>query len=252
MKGQQSVQVNDLTVHYQGKIAIENISFTVNEGSIVGVVGPNGAGKSTLMKAILDLEKKKGTVSIFGNPVKMMRKQIAYVPQRSTIDWDFPVRVEDVVLMGRFMHIPWYKRTSRLDREKAKIALEKVGMEEFADRQIGELSGGQQQRVFIARSLAQDADLFFLDEPFVGIDMNSEEIILKLLHELRDEGKTIFIIHHDLSKVEKYFDDLVLINRVLIKAGSVKEVFRPQYLKEAYQGNAAILNDGEELVVVGP
>jgi ABC-type Mn2+/Zn2+ transport system ATPase subunit len=246
------IDVKNLSVNFYNHQAIKNISFSVEEGTIVGVIGPNGAGKSTLMKAMLGLEKSSGHVSYFGKNINEIRKKIAYVPQRNTIDWDFPVRVADVVLMGRFVHIPWYKRASRYDHECARTALRKVGMDSYADRQIGELSGGQQQRVFIARALAQDADLFFLDEPFVGIDMKSEEIILNILHQLRDEGKTMFIIHHDLSKVEKYFDQLVLLNQVLIQAGSVRDVYKPKFLKEAYQGNAAILTEGNEMMVVGP
>jgi len=246
------IDVKNLSVNFYNHTAIKNISFSVEEGTIVGVIGPNGAGKSTLMKGMLGLEKSSGHVSYFGQKIQEVRKNIAYVPQRNTIDWDFPVRVDDVVLMGRFMHIPWYKRASQYDRECARTALEKVGMDSYANRQIGELSGGQQQRVFLARALAQNADLFFLDEPFVGIDMKSEEIIVNILHQLRDEGKTLFIIHHDLSKVEKYFDQLILLNQVLIQAGPVGNVYKSKFLKEAYQGNAAILTEGNEMVVVGP
>ncbi|WP_416149343.1 metal ABC transporter ATP-binding protein [Salipaludibacillus sp. HK11] len=248
----QLIEVKHLSVHYYNHTAIRDITFSVEEGTIVGVIGPNGAGKSTLMKAMLGLEKSQGQVSIFGKKVNSMRKKIAYVPQRNSIDWDFPVRVEDVVLMGRFMHIPWYKRASRQDRKRSKLALKEVGMESYANRQIGELSGGQQQRVFLARALAQDADLFYLDEPFVGIDVKSEEIIVNILHKLRNEGKTLFIIHHDLSKVEKYFDYLILLNQELIQAGTVHDVYQAKFLKEAYQGNAAILSDSKEMVVVGP
>ncbi|WP_280768476.1 metal ABC transporter ATP-binding protein [Salipaludibacillus daqingensis] len=248
----QQIEVKHLSVNYYNHSAIRDISFSVQEGTIVGVIGPNGAGKSTLMKAMLGLEKSGGDVSYFGKNIQSMRKKIAYVPQRNTIDWDFPVRVEDVVLMGRFVHIPWYKRASRYDRDCAREALDKVGMGTYANRQIGELSGGQQQRVFLARALAQDADLFFLDEPFVGIDVQSEEIIVNILHELRNDGKTMFIIHHDLSKVEKYFDQLVLLNQVLIQAGAVRDVYKPKFLKEAYQENAAIIKEGNEMVVVGP
>ncbi|SDN42768.1 metal ABC transporter ATP-binding protein [Alkalicoccus daliensis] len=247
-----TIEVKNLSVHYYGDIALENVSFSMNEGNIIGVVGPNGAGKSTLMKALLGLVKFDGEVSIFGQRVNELRKNIAYVPQRSTIDWDFPILVEDAVLMGRYMHIPWYKKTAKKDREKAEKALEQVGMESFRKKQIGELSGGQQQRVFIARALAQDADLFFLDEPFVGIDVNSEEIIVNLLKQLREQGKTIFVIHHDLSKVETYFDELLMLNQRLIGAGPVKEIFNPQILKQAYGGNAAVISSDKEMVVVGP
>ncbi|MBM7097078.1 MULTISPECIES: metal ABC transporter ATP-binding protein [Alteribacter] len=245
-----TIDVRELSVHYHGHLALKDINFSVDKGQLIGIIGPNGAGKSTLIKAILGLEKAKGNVRLFGETIKTYRKQISYVPQRNSIDWDFPVRVEDVVMMGRFAHIPWYKRSSRKDREMAKDALEKVGMSEFSKRQIGELSGGQQQRVFIARALAQNADVFFLDEPFVGIDMKSEEIIVRLLHQLRDSGKTIFVVHHDLSKVEKYFDQLILLNQELISAGSVKDVYTPEFLKRAYQGSAAVLDDNEGFLVV--
>ncbi|WP_026689227.1 metal ABC transporter ATP-binding protein [Alteribacter aurantiacus] len=246
----ETIDVRELSVHYHGHLALKNINFSVDKGQLIGVIGPNGAGKSTLIKAILGLEKSNGDVSVFGETIKTYRKQISYVPQRNTIDWDFPVRVEDVVLMGRYAHIPWYKRSSKRDRELAKEALVKVGMEEFSKRQIGELSGGQQQRVFIARALAQNADVFFLDEPFVGIDVKSEEIIVNLLHQLRDSGKTIFVVHHDLSKVEKYFDQLILLNQELISAGAVKDVYTPEFLKRAYQGSAAVLDDKDGIVVV--
>ncbi|UTR14400.1 metal ABC transporter ATP-binding protein [Salipaludibacillus sp. LMS25] len=252
MASTQVISVNKLSVHYHGHTAIEDISFKVGSGKIIGVIGPNGAGKSTLMKAMLGLEKSKGTVSFFGKKIASMRRKIAYVPQRTMIDWDFPVRVEDVVLMGRYMHVPWYELISRKDKTKAREALIKLDMEKLSKRQIGELSGGQQQRVFLARALAQDADLFFLDEPFVGIDMKSEEIIINLLHQLRDAGKTIFVIHHDLSKVEKYFDHLILLNKRLVQSGEVANVYTPDLLQEAYEGNAAILNNGNNMMVVGP
>ncbi|MDG5786576.1 metal ABC transporter ATP-binding protein [Evansella sp. AB-P1] len=252
MANNTEIIVDHLSVHYHGNLALKNVSFSINEGNIVGVIGPNGAGKSTLMKAMLGLEKYTGKVTIFGKKIREVRKNIAYVPQRSTIDWDFPVRVEDVVLMGRYPHIPWYKRPSRNDKRIVNDSLRKVGMEDFANRQIGELSGGQQQRVFIARSLTQNADIFFLDEPFVGIDVKSEEIIVNLLHELRNANKTIFVIHHDISKVEKYFDQLVLLNQELIHAGSVKDVYSAENLKRAYQGSTTFIQEGKELVVVNP
>lgn len=247
-----TIQAKNVSVHYYGDVALRNISFTLKEGNIVGVVGPNGAGKSTLMKAMLGLVKYTGEISIFNKNINELRKNIAYVPQRSSIDWDFPVLVEDAVLMGRYMHVPWYKKIAKSDKEKAIEALKQVGMESFRKRQIGELSGGQQQRVFIARALVQEADIFFLDEPFVGIDVNSEEIIVQLLKKLKEQGKTIFVIHHDLSKVETYFDDLILLNQSLIGAGPVAEVFQSENLKEAYGNNAAVLTKNEELVVVGP
>ncbi|GAE33423.1 metal ABC transporter ATP-binding protein [Halalkalibacter akibai] len=244
------LKVESLSVYYEKNPAVQDINFNVQEGNLIGIVGPNGAGKSTLIKAILGLEKSSGSVSIFGQKVNDVRKQISYVPQRNQIDWDFPVLVEDVVLMGRFTHIPWYKKASKLDREIVVESLEKVGMLEYRKRQIGELSGGQQQRVFIARALAQHADLFFLDEPFVGIDVTSEEIIINLLRELRDEGKTVFVVHHDLSKVEQYFDQLLLINKELVDFGSVHQVYQPEILAKTYKGSIQLFGANENIMVV--
>ncbi|ADH99839.1 metal ABC transporter ATP-binding protein [Salisediminibacterium selenitireducens] len=248
------IDVNHMTVHYHRNKAIEDVTFSMPGGQIIGVIGPNGAGKSTLMKAMLGLEKYKGQVSFFGQSIQQIRKEVAYVPQRSSIDWDFPVLVRDVVLMGRYMHIPWYGKVSKEDRNIAQEALMKTGMASFSDRQIGELSGGQQQRVFLARALAQKADIFFLDEPFVGIDMQSEEIIMSILRQLKSDGKTLFVIHHDLSKVEQYFDQLILLNRQLIRSGPVKDVYTPELLKKAYGGQAAVLpgNGNESFMVVSP
>ncbi|MDV2683149.1 metal ABC transporter ATP-binding protein [Alkalihalophilus lindianensis] len=246
------IEVSQLSVYYEDNEAIKDISFKAKEGQLIGVVGPNGAGKSTLMKAILGLEKYKGTISVLGKKVKEVRKQISYVPQRSQIDWDFPVLVQDVVMMGRATHIVWYKRPSSIDKEVVAACLKKVGMLDFAKRQIGELSGGQQQRVFIARALAQEANVFFLDEPFVGIDVTSEEIIIGLLRELKAENKTIFVVHHDLSKVQDYFDQLLLINKELIQFGSVDQVYTPEILQKTYKGGLALFGSNEKQMVVTP
>jgi iron/zinc/copper transport system ATP-binding protein len=244
------LKVNSLSVFYEKNQAVKNISFNAEEGKLIGIVGPNGAGKSTLIKAILGLEKSSGDVTILGRKVNDVRRQLSYVPQRNQIDWDFPVLVEDVVLMGRFTHIPWYKKAGKKDREIVIESLEKVGMLDFRKRQIGELSGGQQQRVFIARSLAQHADLFFLDEPFVGIDVTSEEIIIDLLRELRNEGKTVFVVHHDLSKVEHYFDQLLLINKELVEFGAVNKVYQPDILSKTYKGSIQLFGANENIMVV--
>ncbi|RXI99426.1 metal ABC transporter ATP-binding protein [Anaerobacillus alkaliphilus] len=244
------IKVESLSVNYDGHHALKNINFSFQSGQLVGIIGPNGAGKSTLIKAILGLEKHIGEIEIFGKTIKEMRKKISYVPQRSAIDFDFPVLVEDVVLMGRYSFIPWYKRASLKDKEIAKEALEKVGMTEFAKRQIGQLSGGQQQRVFIARALTQQADIFFLDEPFVGIDATSEEIIVKLLRQLQRDGKTIFVVHHDLSKVEKYFDQLLLLNQELIGAGKVADIYKPELLSAAYKGSITMFGNKDNVMVV--
>ncbi|BAB05108.1 metal ABC transporter ATP-binding protein [Halalkalibacterium halodurans] len=244
------VKVDNLSVFYEQHQAIKNIRFQAGPGQMIGILGPNGAGKSTLMKAILGLERYTGTVKVLDKHVRHVRKQIAYVPQRNAIDWDFPVLVEDVVMMGRFAHIPWFKRAGKNDKRLVEESLKKVGMEEYRSRQIGELSGGQQQRVFIARALAQESELFFLDEPFVGIDVTSESIILSLLQELRDRGKTIFVVHHDLSKVEKYFDQVLMLNKELIAYGPVADVYTPEMVAKTYQGNLATFSKKDEVMVV--
>jgi ABC-type Mn2+/Zn2+ transport system ATPase subunit len=244
------IKVEDLSVNYDGHHALKNIGFSFKKGQIVGIIGPNGAGKSTLIKALLGLEKFTGKVELFGKTIKEMQKKISYVPQRSAIDFDFPVIVEDVVLMGRFAFVPWYKKVGLVDKQIAREALAQVGMTEFAKRQIGQLSGGQQQRVFIARALAQKADLFFLDEPFVGIDATSEEIIVGILRKLQQQGKTIFVVHHDLSKVEKYFDQLILLNQELVGSGNVVDVYKPELLSKAYKGSITLFGSSDTMMVV--
>ncbi|EGL82715.1 ABC transporter related protein [Caldalkalibacillus thermarum TA2.A1] len=247
------IEVRNLSVAYHDQIVLEQISFVVNSHTLVGIIGPNGAGKSTLIKAIMGLVPTlSGEVRVFNQPVSKMRKQIAYVPQRNVLDQDFPVLVEDVVLMGRYPHLRWWQRPTAKDREIAKQCLEQVGMLDFSKRQIGELSGGQQQRVFLARALAQEADLFFLDEPFAGIDMTSEQIIINLLRKLRDQGKTLFVVHHDLSKVEEYFDQIALLNRQLVGYGNKEDVFQVDLISKAYNGKIAFVGDrGGTLVVSG-
>ncbi|WNF38936.1 metal ABC transporter ATP-binding protein [Bacillaceae bacterium IKA-2] len=247
---QSEIKVEHLSVNYSGHPALNNVSFSFRSGQIIGIIGPNGAGKSTLIKALLGLEKFKGKVELFGKTIKEMQKKISYVPQRSTIDFDFPVLVEDVVIMGRYAFIPWYKKAGLRDKQIAREALAQVGMTEFAKRQIGQLSGGQQQRVFIARALAQKADLFFLDEPFVGIDATSEEIIVGILRKLQQQGKTIFVVHHDLSKVEKYFDQLLLLNQELVGSGDVADVYKPELLSKAYKGSVTLFGDHDQMMVV--
>jgi manganese transport system ATP-binding protein len=238
-----AIVVSNLHVSYYGKEVLQDIGFTISEGRSVGIIGPNGAGKSTLLKVLLNLiPKDKGEITILGSALKEVRKRIAYVPQRSTIDWDFPITVKDTVLIGTYPTMGILKRPGRKEKELALNCLEKVDMVEFQNRQIGELSGGQQQRVFLARALAQQADLFLLDEPFVGIDATSEEMIVNILKELRDEGKTIIVVHHDLNKAEKYFDELLLLNKELIAKGSVKEVFTPKTIASAYGGQLSFLD----------
>ncbi|MEC2160997.1 metal ABC transporter ATP-binding protein [Virgibacillus halodenitrificans] len=242
-----SISVDQLHVSYYGKEAVRDVSFSIMPGSLVGIIGPNGAGKSTLLKAVLGLiPSDKGIVKVRGGEVKLVRKKLAYVPQRSNIDWDFPISVIDTVLIGTYPKLKIFKRPKKEDKKLAMECLEKVGMAEFKNRQIGELSGGQQQRVFLARALAQQAEIFFLDEPFVGIDISSEETIIKVLKELRDQGKTILVVHHDLSKANDYFQQLILLNQELIKFGNVDEVMTPETISRAYQGQLSFL---KELVV---
>lgn len=240
---QGTVNVSNLTVSYYGNEVIRNISFTFNTGNLIGIIGPNGAGKSTLMKAILGLiPRDSGKIEICGQPIKNIRKNIAYVPQRSNIDWDFPILVRDTVLLGTYPKLGIFRRPKKSDKEWAQHCLEKVGMQNFSKRQIAELSGGQQQRIFLARALAQKADFFFLDEPFVGIDVRSEEMIIRILKNLRDEGKTVFVVHHDLTKVEDYFNELILINKELIESGPVQNVIRPELMTKAYSMDFNLLN----------
>lgn len=239
---QKALDIENLHVSYQDTKALSNISLSVDKGKIVGIVGPNGAGKSTLIKAVLGLTPiDAGNIKIYGQTLNEMRKRIAYVPQRANIDWNFPIIVKKTVLLGTYPRLGILKRPKRKDKEWAKECLRKVGMEEYANRQIGELSGGEQQRVFVARALAQKADCYFLDEPFIGIDVSSENIIINILRELRNEGKTIFVVHHDLTKVEGLFDDIILINKKLIGCGPVNKVFVPKLVEETYDTSLSML-----------
>lgn len=239
-----AISIKDLHVSYFGNEAVKGVSLAVNPGNLVGIIGPNGAGKSTFLKALLNLiPSDKGEVKVLGKSIKDVRKKIAYVPQRNDIDWDFPITVLDVVLIGTFPHLKLFRRPKKKEKEWALQCLERVGMQEFSKRQIGELSGGQQQRVFLARALAQKAELFFLDEPFVGVDVSSEETIVKILKELCLHGKTVIVVHHDLSKANDYFHQLILLNKELISFGSVAEVFKPEVIEKAYKGKFAFMNE---------
>lgn len=237
------IEVQQLSTSYHGQEALHNINFSFDTGKLIGIIGPNGAGKSTLMKSMLGLIRKdEGKIAFAGMTLKQARKQIAYVPQRAAIDWDFPIIVLDAVLLGVYPNLGIFRRPKKADREWAYECLKKVGMEKYSRKQIGELSGGQQQRVFLARALAQKADFFFLDEPLVGIDVTSEKLIMTILKDLRDEGKSIFVVHHDLTKVEDYFDDLILLNKKLIKSGTVKSVLQPELMREAYKAQFSLLD----------
>ncbi|ANU18473.1 manganese transporter [Planococcus maritimus] len=237
-----ALAIKNVTVSYHGRSAIEAIDLTLEQGNILGIIGPNGAGKSTLLKAILNLiTVDSGSINILGGSLKENRNRIAYVPQRNQYDWDFPIHVMDAVLIGTYPSLEIFKRPKKSDKAWALECLEKVGLAQYANRQIGELSGGQQQRVFLARALAQKADLFFLDEPFVGIDIASEEMIVKLLKDLRDEGKTVVVVHHDLGKAKEYFDELLLLNKQLVQFGRPAEVLRPEVMRKAYESELAFL-----------
>lgn len=241
-----ALKVENLTIAYHKKPVVEDVTFEVPEGNLIGIIGPNGAGKSTLIKGILELVPRlAGKVTINGASYKSMRKTIGYVPQRESVDWDFPTNALDVVMMGRYGHLGWLKRPGKEERLKALECLEKVGMVEFANRQISQLSGGQQQRIFLARALAQEADIYFMDEPFVGVDAATEKAIIQLLTELKEKGKTVLVVHHDLSTVKEYFDWTMLLNKKVMKIGPTEEVFIPEYLQETYGGRLAILSDTE-------
>lgn len=244
MNGKNSaVKVDNLTVNYDKTPVLWEIDFELPEQKLVGIIGPNGAGKSTLLKSVLGmLRPLSGSILLFGKPYKEVRKRVAYIPQRTSVDWTFPINVLDVVLMGRYGKLGLLKRPKKEDKEAAEIALGRVGMLPFAHRQISELSGGQQQRVFLARALLQEADLYLMDEPFAGVDMATEKALVELLNTLKAEGKTMLIVHHDLTTVKSYFDWLILLNSCLIGCGPVAEVFNEDNLKKAYGNSAYLLN----------
>ncbi|MFT6675035.1 MAG: manganese/zinc/iron transport system ATP- binding protein [Sulfitobacter sp.] len=232
--------IRGLTVSYGQKPAVFSVDMTVEPGKMTAIIGPNGAGKSTMLKAALGIIKPlAGTTTVFGKPVSVQRNRIAYVPQRASVDWDFPTRVIDVVLMGLYPQLGLLGRVRPAHRAKAEDCLARVGMQDFATRQIGQLSGGQQQRVFLARALAQDAELYLLDEPFAGVDAATEKAIIAVLKSLRDAGKTVVAVHHDLSTVAEYFDNVFLINTRRIAEGSVVNTFVSRHLQDAYGGRLA-------------
>ena len=244
-----ALEVHDLTVSYQRKPVLWNVDLAVPPGKLVGILGPNGAGKSTLIKAVMGLiPMSSGWVQVFGKPVDRQRDKVAYVPQRESVDWTFPVTAMDVVLMGRYGSIPWYRRIGRREKEMARAALDKVSMLPYAARQISNLSGGQQQRVFLARALVQDSDIYLRDEPFAGVDAATESAIVKLLQDLRAAGKTVLLVHHDLQTAKDYFDMLILLNMRLVAFGPTEQVFTPQLLQKTYGGRLTILSDVAEAV----
>lgn len=243
------ISVKNLTVSYQKKPAIKSINLKITEGSIVGIIGPNGAGKSTLIKAILGLlPYDTGEVKIFGKNLDESRKRISYIPQREQFDWDFPINVEDVVMMGRYSHLGMFSFPGKKDKEIVQEKIQKVGMQDFRTRQIRNLSGGQQQRIFLARALAQESDIYLMDEPFVGVDAKTERTIFDLMNELREEKKTILVVHHDLGKVTEYFDKLILINQTLVAYGDTDLVFNKELISKTYGERLTILQKTEELI----
>lgn len=238
-----TISINGLSVSYERKRVLSNIFLETEAGKVYGVIGPNGAGKSTLFKAILGLiEINNGKILINGHGIKTERKKVVYVPQKNDVDWNFPATVYDIVLMGRYPHKSILQRINAEDKAITMNALQEVGMTPFKDRQIGELSGGQQQRVFLGRALCQQADIFLLDEPFVGVDITTEEKIIQILKHLAAEGKTLLVVHHDLSSVEKYFDKVILLNQRLIAYGDTETTFTSENIAKAYGGQLPILH----------
>jgi manganese/zinc/iron transport system ATP- binding protein len=236
------LEVKGITAAYRDKPVLWDVSFRAPEGQLVAIVGPNGAGKTTLLKVIIGLmEPAAGRVAIYGRPFSKARQWVGYVPQRGSVDWDFPTNALDVVQMGLYGKLGWFRRPGRHEREIALDCLEKVDMADFAARQISQLSGGQQQRVFLARALAQDARLYLTDEPFAGVDYKTEQAIVALLRELRAAGRTVVVVHHDLGTVGDYFDRVVLLNKSLVAEGPVEEAFTPENVAAAYGGAVAYL-----------
>ncbi|MCC7373662.1 MAG: metal ABC transporter ATP-binding protein [Verrucomicrobiales bacterium] len=244
-----SLEIHDLTVAYDRRPVLWGIDAEVPAGKLVGIIGPNGAGKSTLIKACMGVvQPSGGWVKVFGQPLQRAYRRVGYVPQRESVDWDFPVSVMDVVLMGRYGQLGLLRRPGAKDREIARASLDKVGMLPYANRQIANLSGGQQQRVFLARALAQESDLYFMDEPFAGVDAATEAAIVALLHEMRDRGKTILVVHHDLPTARNYFDMLMLLNMRLVAFGATDDVFTYELLQRTYGGRLTILSEVADAV----
>ncbi len=238
------LSIHGLTVGYGRQPVLWGVDYDVPAASLVAIVGPNGAGKSTLIKAVLGLlPLASGSVRFWGEPLRAERRRVGYVPQRGSVDWDFPVSVEEVVTMGRYGMLGWLRPVARRHREAALACLEQVGMTEFAGRQISQLSGGQQQRVFLARALAQESDLYFMDEPFAGVDAATETALVEVMRRLKAEGKTVVVVHHDLSTVPEYFDDVLLLNGRVVAAGPVADAFTNENLQRAYGGRLALLDD---------
>jgi manganese/zinc/iron transport system ATP- binding protein len=244
-----ALEVHDLTVAFDRKPVLWNIDLTIPQGKLVGIIGPNGAGKSTFIKAIMGLlPLSSGYCKLFDESLDNVRHRVSYVPQRESVDWDFPVSVMDVVLMGRYGKIGLLKRPRKADMDVAMDCLKKVGMESFANRQIAQLSGGQQQRTFLARALAQQADLYFMDEPFAGVDAATEKAIITLLQGMTEANKTVIVVHHDLQSVTNYFNWVILLNTRLIANGPTETTFTQKNLQETYGGKLTLLSDVGDLI----
>lgn len=243
-----AVQVHHLTVNYGNTPVLWDISLKIPQGKIIGIIGPNGAGKSTFIKAAMGLIPPiSGKIEFFGQPISACRRLVAYVPQRESVDWDFPVIVKDLVMMGRYGSLGLFHWPRRADYDAVDHYLDLVGMGGYAERQISQLSGGQQQRAFIARALVQEADIYFMDEPFAGVDMATESAIMTILRRLKEMGKTVFVVHHDLNTVESYFDWVMMLNMRLIACDSVVEAFNPDTLNMAYGKSYALFDEALKL-----
>ena len=246
--GSIALEIDDLTVAYNSKPAIWDIDLHVPEGVLMAIIGPNGAGKSTLIKAALKLiPRAAGAVQFYGQPYEQVRSQVGYVPQRGSVDWDFPTTVLDVVTMGLYGSLGWMRRPGQKERTAAMYALEQVGMQDFAERQISQLSGGQQQRTFLARALVQDARIYLMDEPFAAVDAVTERAIINILRQLRANGKTVVVVHHDLQTAAEYFDWVTLLNVEVVACGPIAETFTADNLRQTYGGRVAYLHDGQRI-----
>ena len=239
-----ALKVEGLNVNFDTTSVLWDIHFEIPQGKLVGIIGPNGAGKSTLLKVLLGMVKPlAGKLHCFGQPLKKTKKRVAYVPQRSSVDWDFPITAFELVLMGRYGKLGYFIWPKKTDREAAKNALELVGMSAFANRQISQLSGGQQQRLFLARALLQEADLYLMDEPFSGVDMSTEKTLIGLMDKLKSTGKTLLVVHHDLSTVDAYFDWVIMLNTCMVACGPVSEIFNPDTIMRTYGRSNALLEE---------
>ena len=239
-----ALTVRELSVSYGETLAVDQVTFEVEQGRLVGIIGPNGAGKTTLIKAIMGaLPIASGEIEVVGKRGKHALRELVYVPQRASVDWDFPLTVRDVVMQGRYGALGLLGRVTKADRERVDSALDKVGIRALSDRQIGELSGGQQQRVFLARALAQDGSVYLMDEPFQGVDAATETAIIEVLRALRADGHAVLVVHHDLSTVRDYFDEMLLINVKLVAHGPTEDVFGAELLQRAYGGRLAMFGD---------